>query len=95
MPSKSSIDAHINDTAQYSDMVLGTDPPIGTQRQTQPVYEVIKRNDICGAFKDALNTSLAAVLARVDALIDLYAATAPSSLWTWDSTSRWDYDLWR
>ncbi|GAI46935.1 unnamed protein product, partial [marine sediment metagenome] len=27
-------------------------------------------------------------------LIDLYAATAPSSLWTWDHTSRWDYDMW-
>ena len=60
----------------------------------QPVYEVIKRADIAGAFKDALAEWGAELLAAIQHLIDLYAATAPSSLWVWDNTSRWDYDLW-
>jgi len=61
---------------------------------TQPVYEVIKKEDLTGAFRDALELALIDVLARINQLIDLYAATAPSSLWTWDYTSRWDFDLW-
>jgi len=64
------------------------------QKAQGPVYEVIKREDLAGAFADALAISLLEVLARINALIDLYSATAPSSLWTWDYSSRWDYDLW-
>lgn len=60
----------------------------------QPVYEVIKKEDLTAAFTDALTIWGAELLARIDNLIDLYAATAPSSLWTWDHTSRWDYDMW-
>ncbi len=60
----------------------------------QPVYEVIKKEDLTAAFADALAIWGAELLARIDNLIDLYAATAPSSLWTWDHTSRWDYDMW-
>ena len=63
-------------------------------RVDQPCYEVIKRKDIEGAFRDALAGSMNQVLQRLDALIDLYAATAPQSLWTWDMTSRWDFDMW-
>lgn len=62
--------------------------------KSQPVYEVIKREDLIGAFQDALTQSLLELLARINAMIDLYAATAPSSLWVWGQTSRWDYDLW-
>ena len=60
----------------------------------QPTYEVIKKEDLTAAFADALAISLSEVLSRIDNLIDLYAATAPSSLWTWDNTSRWDFDMW-
>ncbi len=60
----------------------------------QPVYEVIKKEDLTAAFTDALSIWGAELLSRIDQLIDLYAATAPSSLWTWDHTSRWDYDMW-
>lgn len=60
----------------------------------QPVYEVIKKEDLAAAFADALAIKLAEVLTAIQQLIDLYAATAPPSLWTWDHTSRWDYDKW-
>ena len=57
-----------------------------------PVYEYIKKEDIQGAFRDALTSAFAEILARIDTLISLYSATAPASLWVWDHTSRWDYD---
>lgn len=60
----------------------------------QPVYEVIKKEDLAAAFADALSISLAEVLTQINQLVDLYAATAPSSLWTWGHTSRWGYDMW-
>ena len=59
-----------------------------------PVYEYIKKEDIQAAFRDALVASFAEITARIDTLISLYAATAPSSLWVWDHTSRWGYDTW-
>lgn len=62
--------------------------------KVQPVYEVIKREDLIGAFRDALAQALLEVLESINNLIDLYSATAPSSLWVWDKTSRWDYDMW-
>lgn len=58
------------------------------------VYEYIKKADIQAAFRDALNEALSPILARLNALIDKYSATAQPSLWTWDSTARWDYDKW-
>ncbi|GAI36162.1 unnamed protein product [marine sediment metagenome] len=60
----------------------------------QPVYEVIKKEDLAAAFADALAIANVEVLERLNNLIDLYAATASSSLWTWDNTSRMDYDMW-
>ena len=60
----------------------------------QPVYEVVKKEDLAAAFADALAVANVAVLERLNNLIDLYAATAPSSLWTWGNTSRWGYDQW-
>lgn len=60
----------------------------------QPTYEVIKKEDLTAAFRDALAGALLDILARINQLVDLYSATAPSSLWVWDYTSRWDYDLW-
>ena len=64
------------------------------QPATGPVYEVIKRQDLTAAFSDALERSLLSVLARINALVDLYSATSPSSLWVWDYSSKWDYDVW-
>ncbi len=60
----------------------------------QPTYEVIKKEDLAAAFADALAITNAETLARINNLIDLYAATAPPSLWTWGHTSRWGYDKW-
>jgi len=60
----------------------------------QPVYEVIKREDMIGAFQAALSQANEAVLERINTFIDLYSSVAPQSLWTWGQTSRWDFDLW-
>jgi len=60
----------------------------------QPTYEVIKKEDMQAAFRDALEQSLLELLERINNLIDLYSATAPSSLWTWGYSSRWDFDMW-
>jgi len=60
----------------------------------QPTYEVIKREDLIAAFKSALALALDEILASIEELTVLYSATAASSLWTWDYTSRWDYDTW-
>lgn len=60
----------------------------------QPVYEVIKKEDMTAAFRDAMISALSELLSRINALVDIYSATAPSSLWTWGYTSRWDFDLW-
>jgi hypothetical protein len=59
-----------------------------------PVYEYIKKEDIEAAFRDALVLSFVEITARIEELIALYAASAPPSLWVWDYSSRWDYDLW-
>ncbi len=59
-----------------------------------PVYEYIKKEDIEGAFRDALVLAFADIVAQIETLIALYAATAPPSLWTWNHTSRWGYDKW-
>ena len=58
-----------------------------------PMYEYIKKEDIEAAFRDALNLALVDILAKIEILTTLYANTAPPSLWTWDHTSRWDYDM--
>jgi len=59
-----------------------------------PVYEYIKKEDIEAAFRDALVLAFSEITARIETLIALYNATAPSSLWVWDATSRWGYDMW-
>jgi hypothetical protein len=60
----------------------------------QPVYEVIKKEDLAAAFADALTVWGAELMAAIQQLVDLFASAAPSSLWTWGTTSRWDYDVW-
>ena len=59
----------------------------------QPVYEVIKREDLIAAFQTALRLALDEILSRIEELTTLYSSTAASSLWTWNYTSRWDYDM--
>jgi len=61
---------------------------------TQPVYEVITKENLTAAFKDALDQANIEVLSRLDQLIDAYSATAQPSLWVWGLTSRWGYDKW-
>ena len=59
-----------------------------------PTYEIIKKEDIEGAFRDALTGSILEVLSRIDSLIDTITSTAAQGLWTWNYTARWDYDKW-
>ena len=56
-------------------------------------YEVIKKEDIEGAFRDALIKTLGELAAKINALIATVTATAPQGLWVWDFTSRWNYDM--
>jgi len=58
------------------------------------VYEVIKKQDLVGAFRDALTEALRDIIQRLDEIADLYSAIATEALWTWDYASRWDYDKW-
>jgi len=77
-------------------MVLSNTIKIGgapTGAPGSPMYEYIKKEDIEAAFRDALNLALVEILAKIEVLTTLYANTAPPSLWTWDHTSRWDYDM--
>ena len=67
---------------------------VPTGKTGNPVYEYIKKEDIEAAFRDALVLAFTEILARIETLIALYAATAPPSLWTWNHTSRWGYDRW-
>jgi len=60
----------------------------------QPTYEVIKREDMIFAFKAALASLQDAILEQLEELTRLYSSVASSSLWTWNYTSRWDYDMW-
>jgi len=69
-------------------------PPIDPATGTQPIYEVIKREDLISAFQDALERALTTILGRIDTFIDQYSNIVTPSLWTWDYTSRWDYDCW-
>jgi len=64
------------------------------EKTNQVVYEVIKKNDLVGAFRDALAEALNDIISRLNQIADLYAAIANPSLWTWDYGSRWDYDQW-
>lgn len=60
----------------------------------QPTYEVIKREDLIGAFKSALASMEDALLSQLEEIVSLFSSVASSSLWTWNYTSRWDYDMW-
>ena len=67
---------------------------LGQSAQGNPVYEIIKKEDITGAFRDALSLSILEVLSRIDSLIATITSTATKGLWTWDYVARWDYDTW-
>lgn len=64
------------------------------EKSDNVIYEVIKRQDLVGAFRDALTESFAEIIAELHKIADLYSAIANPALWTWDYASRWDYDLW-
>jgi len=61
---------------------------------TQPVYELITKEDLIAAFRDALAAALVEILARINELIDIMTSSLPPALWTWGYASRWDYDVW-
>jgi hypothetical protein len=67
---------------------------ISPETKGNPVYEVIKKEDIEGAFRDALNKVLPEVVDKLDNLIDVISSVTPTSLWTWGYTSRWGFDKW-
>jgi len=67
---------------------------ISPETKGNPVYEVIKKEDIEGAFLDALNKALPEVAAKLDLLTQTIASTTPEALWTWGYTSRWGFDRW-
>jgi len=67
---------------------------IPSETEGEPCYEVIKREDLIAAFEAALVGAVSRILERINALIEVETATAPQGLWTWDFTSRWDYDKW-
>jgi len=69
-------------------------PPLEPVEGAQPIYEMIKREDLVSAFNDALERALTTILARIDVFIDTYSNIVTPSLWCWDTTSRWDYDSW-
>ena len=71
-----------------------TELKISQDLRGNPTYEIIKREDITGAFRDALSSSILEVLSRIDSLIATITSTAAQGLWTWDYTARWDYDKW-
>lgn len=68
--------------------------PLKPKTLGQPCYEVIKREDLVAAFREALAVSLSEVLERINEFIDIYTSIEVSALWTWGYSSRWDYDLW-
>jgi hypothetical protein len=59
-----------------------------------PCYEVIKKEDLQAAFRDAMIDALNQITGQINSLVDTVTATAPQGLWTWNFTSRWDYDMW-
>ena len=73
---------------------LGKDRLSTGEKTKQVVYEVIKKQDLVGAFRDALKEALNDIIQRLDQIADLYSAIANPALWTWDYASRWDYDQW-
>ena len=69
-------------------------PGVKIARSGNPVYEIIKKEDLEAAFTDALSKALKDANERIDTLIELYSETAPSSMWVWGFTSRWGLDFW-
>lgn len=67
---------------------------ISEETKGNPTYEVIKKEDIEAAFRDALIKALQDIIFRINGLIETITSSAPQGLWTWDFTSRWDIDMW-
>ena len=75
-------------------MALDSSKLVTGQKTDNVVYEVIKRQDLVGAFRDALSEALTEILVELHRIADLYSAIATAAMWTWDYASRWDYDYW-
>lgn len=68
---------------------------MGSATQTSPIYEVIRREDIMAAFRDALRESNVEIIAQLEEISVLFSALSPASLWLWGRSSRWGFDMWR
>lgn len=75
-------------------MAQNTILTVTPETKGHPTYEVIKKEDIQGAFRDALNTVLPEILDKLDNLIQTISSSTPTALWTWGYTSRWGFDKW-
>jgi hypothetical protein len=56
------------------------------------VYEVIKKEDLVSAFREALASALIEVLGRIDYFIHIYTLIETRALWVFDLCNRLDYD---
>jgi hypothetical protein len=56
------------------------------------VYEVIKKEDLVSAFREALASALIEVLGRIDYFIHIYTLIETRALWVFDLRNRLDYD---
>jgi len=67
---------------------------LSPETEGKPCYEVIKKEDLEAAFRDALIKALQEIIAKLDGFLETVTSSAPQGLWTWGYTSRWDFDLW-
>jgi hypothetical protein len=56
------------------------------------VYEVIKKEDLVSAFREALASALIEVLGRIDYFVQIYTSIETRALWVFDLRNRLDYD---
>jgi len=67
---------------------------LSPETEGKPTYEVIKKEDLEAAFRDALIKALQVIIPKIDGYIEAASSGAPQGLWVWDYTSRWDIDMW-
>jgi hypothetical protein len=56
------------------------------------IYEVIKKEDLVSAFREALASALIEVLGRIDYFVQIYTSIETRALWVFDLRNRLDYD---
>jgi hypothetical protein len=61
----------------------------------QPIYEVIKREDMQAAFTNAIAKFMASLQTAITDLLNMLANPPAAAPWTWGGTSRWSFDVWQ